>query len=123
MSLVLVYDGDCPLCRNSAKAVRLKASVGSIEMVDARVLGNHPIRSEIMDEGLDLNEGIVVKFEGKLYHGSDALHLLALLGSSSDRFNRFNAWIFRSKIRTDWLYPYLKAARRLSLWVQRKPLL
>lgn len=121
--LWLVYDGDCPLCRASAHAVRVKKTVGQLHMLDARTNRDHPLMTQIAAEGLDLNEGMVVRFEGRLYHGMEALHILALLGSEHDAFNRLSAWIFKSKTRTRVLYPVMKLARRISLKILGKDLL
>lgn len=118
--LWLVYDGDCPLCRSAAQAIRVKATVGQLHMLNAREAGDHPLMRNIMARGLDLNEGIVVRYQAHFYHGADGLHLLALLGSESDGFNRFTGWVFRSKTRTRFIYPALKAGRNLLLWMRGK---
>ena len=119
-TLWLVYDGDCPLCRASAQAVRVKKAAGKLMTLDARHAEGHELIEAIKARGLDLNQGIVVRFHGQLYHGVDALHLLALLGSSHDLFNRFNAWFFKSKARVALFYPFMKSVRALSLLVQGK---
>ncbi|ESQ77850.1 DCC1-like thiol-disulfide oxidoreductase family protein [Asticcacaulis sp. YBE204] len=118
-TLYLVYDGDCPLCRAGAQGFRVNRAVGRLETLDARTT-DHPLIAEIKARGFDLNQGIVVAYQGQLHHGEDAMHMLALMGSSSDAFNRFNAWLFRSKARVKWLYPVLKTGRRVSLKLMGK---
>jgi predicted DCC family thiol-disulfide oxidoreductase YuxK len=122
-TLWLVYDGDCPLCRASALGVRIKKAAGQLMTLDARTAGEHELMAAIAAEGLDLNQGIVVRYHGLLHHGIDALHLLALLSSPHDSFNRFNAWMFKSKARVKALYPLMKAVRRLSLGILGKDLI
>ena len=116
--LLLVYDGECPACDNYVGMVRLRESVGELVLVDARE--DSLIRREITDAGLDIDEGMVLKTDGQLYYGSDAIHALALMSSRSGVFNRLNYWVFRSPRMARILYPILKAGRGVLLKVLRK---
>ena len=84
-----------------------------MELIDARAGG--PIVEEVTAEGLDLDEGMVLRMGGRLYHGADCMHRLAMLSTSSSLFNRVNAVIFRSRALTRALYPFLRAGRGLTL--------
>ncbi len=110
-SLWLVYDGDCPFCSATARMYRLRKSAGELVVVDARTAGDTALTREIAEHGLDLNEGIVASFGGRLYHGADALHLLAMLGSDNGVLNRLNALMFRNRTMVGLAYPVMKAAR------------
>jgi len=68
--IYLIYDGDCILCSNSAKALKIKKSVGELQTINART--NHQLVNEAIDKGYDLNEGIIVKYNNKFYHGAEA---------------------------------------------------
>ena len=116
----LVYDGDCPFCSASAQMVRIRQSVGNLHILNARESADHPVMTEIAAQNLDLNQGIVVKFEGRLYHGKDALHLLALIGSETGWLNRLNVALFRNKAVVDMAYPVLKGVRNLMLKILGK---
>ena len=116
----LVYDGDCPFCSASAQMVRIRKSVGNLHILNAREADDHPVMAEIAAQNLDLNQGIVVKFEGRLYHGKDALHLLALIGSETGWLNRLNVALFRNKSVVDMAYPVLKGVRNLMLRILGK---
>lgn len=52
--------------------------------------------SEVMDDitaaGLDVDQGMVLKVGERLYYGSDAIHVLALLSSRSGLFNRITVF-------------------------------
>ncbi|MEO3433046.1 DCC1-like thiol-disulfide oxidoreductase family protein [Inquilinus sp. CAU 1745] len=109
----LVYDGACPFCTAYARYVRVRRSVGVLELVDARKGG--PLVEEVREAGLDLDQGMVLKMGGRLYHGADCLNVLAMLGSRSGLFNRLNAAIFRSPALSRALYPSLRAGRNLTL--------
>ncbi|HWE46309.1 MAG TPA: DCC1-like thiol-disulfide oxidoreductase family protein [Caulobacteraceae bacterium] len=114
----LVYDGECPACRNFTSHVRLRKSVGEVHLVDAREGG--PIVDEIQAAGFDLDKGMAFKIGGRLYHGADCLHVLALLSSDRGWFNRLNAALFRWPLVSRLAYPPLKAGRNLLLFVRGK---
>lgn len=118
-----VYDGDCPVCNTAADYWRLREAVGTLHLVNAREEGSHPLMREIKAKGLDLDKGMVVKFQDTCYHGADALHVMALLGTRQNWFNRTNAFLFRSKALSVFCYPAMRAASNLALKVKGVPLI
>ena len=108
-----VYDGDCPLCDSAARALRIRQAAGPLRLVDARAEHDHPVVRETRALDLDLDRGMVLKYQGRHYHGADALHMMALLGSPSGGFNRLNALLFRSRLAARLCYPLMRAARNL----------
>ncbi len=111
--LTVIYDGQCPFCANYVRLYRLRRLVGLVTLVDAR--GTHPALAEVRRAGLDLDAGMAVRWQGRLYHGAEALHVLALLGSETGLFNRLNHWLFSRPKLGRWLYPAMVAGRKLSL--------
>jgi predicted DCC family thiol-disulfide oxidoreductase YuxK len=111
--VVVVYDKQCPACDYYCNMVRIKESVGRLVLIDARDGG--PIVDEITAKGLDIDQGMVVKVGGEMYYGSDAIHVLALMGTNKGFFNRLCYWSFRSKAVSSVLYPILRAGRNLLL--------
>lgn len=109
----LVYDKECPLCQNYCQMARIQKSVGELVLVDARV--DSPIMEEITRQGLDIDQGMVLKVKDVLYYGADAIHALALMSSKIGFFNRFNYWCFRSKVLSKIGYPILRSIRNLLL--------
>jgi hypothetical protein len=93
--------------------VNIRASVGDLRTVDARE--NSAIMEQITSQGLDIDQGMVLKMGDQLYYGADAIHALALIGSRSGIFNRLNYWMFKSKTASSVLYPILKYCRNLLL--------
>lgn len=114
-TLWLVYDGDCPFCSATAQMYRLKKSVGTLQVINAREASDTDIMQAIAEAKLDLNEGIVARFNGRLYHGSEALHLLAMLGSDNDWLNRLNVTLFRNPHTVRLAYPAMKFLRNSVL--------
>lgn len=62
--LYFLYDGDCPICQMAADHYELRQSVGQFQTIDARSERDHLILLEIEAAGLDLDEGMVLKYEG-----------------------------------------------------------
>jgi predicted DCC family thiol-disulfide oxidoreductase YuxK len=116
--ILLVYDVECPACNAYCQIVRIKQSVGDLRIVDARE--NSEVMNEITAQGLDIDQGMVLKMGEQLYYGADAIHMLALIGSRSGIFNRFNHWMFKSKTISKIIYPFLKLSRNLLLKILRK---
>jgi predicted DCC family thiol-disulfide oxidoreductase YuxK len=111
--IVLVYDKQCPACDTYCQHVGIKQSVGPLILIDARQSSD--VLAEITAQGLDIDQGIVVKMNGQLYYGADAMQALALMSSRTGIFNRLNYWVFRSAIASRLLYPLLKVCRNLLL--------
>lgn len=116
--ILLVYDEQCPVCDAYCRMIRIRESVGTLRLVNARDVS--AVMDEITSKGLDIDQGMVLKVENVLYYGSDAIHALSLMSSSSDVFNRVNYWIFRSQRLSRILYPALRLFRKLLLKALRK---
>ncbi len=72
---------------------------------------------EIMDTGLDIDEGMVLKFDNQIFYGSDAIHKLATLSSRKGVVNKLAYWTFRWPRVARILYPLLAACRNVLLKV------
>lgn len=113
MKLSLIYDKECPACKNYCQLLRIREDIGYLELINARKKSEY--MNEITAKGLDIDQGMVLKINDQIYYGSDAIHTLALMSSRSGLFNRFNYWIFKSKILSYALYPILRLYRNLLL--------
>jgi len=116
--ILLVYDKECPACDNYCQVIRIRESVGDLKIINAR--DNSEVLKEITSEGLDIDQGMVLKMGGRLYYGSDAIHALALIGSRSGFLNRLNYWLFKSKFLSKILYPIFRFLRNLLLKILGK---
>lgn len=110
---VIIYDGECPFCRSYVHLLRLKDAVGPVTLLNARE--EHEEVREAARLGLDLNEGMALRYRGNWHHGAECVHMLALLTSPNRIFNRITAWLFRSRTRALLLYPPLRFGRNLVL--------
>ena len=109
----LVYDGQCPICDTYCRYARIRDAVGQLHLVDARQPS--ALMDEITAAGLDIDQGMVVKFRDTLYYGPEAIRILTLLSTPSGVFNRMNYLLFSTPRRAGLLYPFGKALRNLVL--------
>jgi predicted DCC family thiol-disulfide oxidoreductase YuxK len=109
----VVYDGDCPFCSRYVLLYRLREQGNRVHLIDARM--PHPLVDELRAKGLDLNEGMVVRWRGQDHYGAEAMHLLATLGGERTVFNRLNRAVFAHAGLARALYPTLVRGRKLTL--------
>lgn len=106
--LEVFYDGDCPLCRNYVQMLRLRNAIGPVDLIDAR--GDDPRLADLRRAGCDLNTGMVVRREGRIWHGGEAVWMLSRLAERGPM-----AWVLRDRRRATAVYPLLRAGRGLLL--------
>lgn len=112
--LTLIYDGKCPVCTAYSCGVDVDpASASAVRIVDAR--GEDALINQATAAGLSFDEGMVVSYGGKFYHGADALHVLATLTPAKGVWNRINRFLFGSRAVSRFLYPMLRSGRNLLL--------
>jgi predicted DCC family thiol-disulfide oxidoreductase YuxK len=109
----LVYDGECPVCTTYCKHARIRDAVGRLHLVDARQPG--ALMDEITAAGLDIDQGMVLKFEDVMYYGPEAMRMLTMLSTRSGAFNRLSYLLFGTSARSRIAYPIGKAFRNLVL--------
>lgn len=115
--LTIIYDGDCVLCRNCAFAFRLQQSVGEFELINARE--KSPLVLQLIEQGMNLNKGMLVVYGGRYYFGQEGVRLIAMLSSRSTMFNKLLACLFKSKLLASLLYPPMTWLRGLLLKMNR----
>ena len=113
-----MYDKQCPVCDAYCRMVRIGESAGTLRLVNARDAS--AIVDEITANGLDIDEGMVLKVGNTLYYGADAIHVLSLMSSRLGVFNRLTYRMFRSKSLSGILYPLFRFLRNLLLKLLRK---
>lgn len=112
-NISIVYDGDCPFCSNYVHFLRLKRSIGTVNLVDAR--SGDAVVQHVRAAGFDLNDGMALVDGETIYFGDECIHRLALMSTPSGIFNRVNAAIFKSTTLSALLYPILRMGRNATL--------
>lgn len=114
----LIYDRSCPACEHYTRLLHIREDIGALELINAR---EHPEWvATLRQQGIDLNNDMLLKLDDQEYRGAEALHMLALLGSDSGLFNRLNHWLFRSPLRAKFCYPVMRLGRKLLLLILRR---
>lgn len=117
--LWVVYDGLCPFCSSYVQLYRIREHAKRVHLIDARM--SHSVVDEMRALGLDFNAGMAVKFNGRVYHGAEAMNFLAILGSRDTLFNRVNKALFRRPRLARLLYPALVRGRLITLRLLCRP--
>jgi len=119
--LVVVYDGECPFCRNYVRLMALREAVGRVDLIDART--SDPTVRGLIEAGYDLNEGMAAIYGGRVYYGSDCVVLLSAMAQQRGWLGRCIAWLLRHPGRSRVLYPIMKFGRRVTLKIMGKTLI
>lgn len=109
----VIYDGECPFCSAYVKMLRLTEAVGPVELLDARQ--PHPVVDEVRRAGIDFDEGMAVRLEGRTLHGAEAMQWLSVMTTPSATLNGVMARLLRNERRARIAYPVLRAGRNLAL--------
>lgn len=117
--ITIIYDGDCPLCHDYVKRLRLIEAAGEVALVNARA--DAQTTQAYWAQGHNLDEGMIVVVGGAVFYGAAALTTLAQLSSTSTLFNRLNHWLLSHGTVTRLLYPLMKLARRVALRLKGRP--
>ncbi len=112
--LAIIYDEQCPVCSAYSAAVDVDTDAArSVRRVNAR--SDDPLVRQAREAGLDLDDGMVVVHKGKLYHGAEALNLMARLAPRKGIGNRLNRLLFSNETASRLSYPLLRGGRNTLL--------
>ncbi|MDP5307439.1 DCC1-like thiol-disulfide oxidoreductase family protein [Paracoccus spongiarum] len=117
--ITIIYDGQCPFCASYVAMMRLRETVGPVALLDAR--GGDPRVAAALRSGLDLDAGMVAIWQGRQFHGPEAVHLLAVLSGPAGLLNGLQRRLFLSPRRAARVYPLLARGRRLFLRLSGRP--
>lgn len=119
--LLVVYDGDCPLCANFVKFYSVRKNTGDVELINARE--RPALVRDLRSRGMEINDGMIVMWRGHHYYGAEGMHLLSILGNDSGVTGMLNRLLFRNKKIAATVYPVLAAGRRMTLSLLRRKLI
>jgi predicted DCC family thiol-disulfide oxidoreductase YuxK len=112
--IALIYDGECPVCTAYSCSVDVdEGKATGIRRINAR--SDDALVKQAKDAGVDLDEGMVVLHDGKMYHGADALNIMARLAPARGFGNRLNKLLFSNSTVSRVTYPALRAGRNTLL--------
>jgi len=108
-TIEVLYDGECPMCRSYCESVQLKNPDDKLVLIDAR--NSSLLLDEVTARGLDIDEGMVVKINGALHYGSDAMRALVRFKKSPF----YERCLYRSRRVAKVVYNTLKFLRNIVL--------
>ena len=110
-----IYDGECPICKNAALGLRIKAKYGPLHLINARDNHNHPLMHVVNEKGYDLDQGMIIFNGNRFFYGKDALRSLAIYTDRRGIFNLLSKILYRSACINALLYLCLRAIRTILL--------
>ena len=113
MKLILYYDGKCPFCQRYADILKLKKSF-DVEICDART----DLSWEKSHKKLQLDDGVIVLYDGKYYQGVEALDMLLSVSQYEGVFFSLQKWVFSNKFRGYVVYSCFKFFRKIALKIK-----
>ena len=117
----ILYDGECPFCDNYIKLMNLKSIIPEIQILDAH--NHHDMVIHFRNNGLEINDGMILSLDGAVYYGSECVHALAMLTNNNTTFYKLNKVMFQNKQLARILYPILVYLRKLYFFFFRKTLI
>lgn len=111
--LEIFYDGDCPVCAAWMRMARLREVAGDVELIDARM--GDPRVIALMRDGFDLDQGMVVRWQRRIYYGAEAMTLLSMLSEARGPLMRLQRGLFERPALARLIYPFLVRGRLLLL--------
>lgn len=113
----ILYDGECPFCATYVKMARLKAMSQTLELLDARSVPD--VIAEHARAGRDIDQGMIVEIDDKIYFGGEAMWAINTLLSENWLLKHLSA---RSVLL--FVYPAMRTGRNLVLRLRgHKPIL
>lgn len=115
-NLTIIYDGDCPICKNYIKYLELKKKF-NVKLINARK--EIQFTKKICNKyNLNINDGMIVIFNNKLYFAGEAIHLLENITLTKRKTSySFLNFFLRIKIISKIMYPFFKFLRTTVLRV------
>jgi predicted DCC family thiol-disulfide oxidoreductase YuxK len=71
----LLYDGECPVCAGFVRFAEFRRRHPGLQLLDAR--GQPDLVADLRRRGYEINDGMVLVIDGRLYYGAAANKLLA----------------------------------------------
>ena len=112
--LTFIYDGKCPFCNHFAELLEIKSKIKNIKILDGR--DNKELINSLLDKGYDIDRGAILLHGDNIYHGAEAINTVCkkITNPSGNLLNLLSK-VFKSKKRTNFLFPFLVRARRFAL--------
>ena len=115
--LTFLYDGQCPFCNQFAELLELKSNLPNIQVKNAR---DSPAE---LPTGYDMDiKGAILLKDDQILHGAEAIHCICShIDNPSSALLKLLSITFASNQRTNFFFPMLLIARRITLFFKGVP--
>ena len=113
----IYYDGDCPFCTYFVILSKLKKKY-KVSIKNLRIFPDKV--KEFKKKSYDVNEGMVVIFENKIYHGHEAVYIITKLSDKRYFSSILYKILFPNMLITNIFYPFLRLFRNITLKILRR---
>jgi predicted DCC family thiol-disulfide oxidoreductase YuxK len=113
----LYYDNECPFCKEYSKYIELRKKY-DVHIINARV-SIERIKF-FKEKGFDINDGMIVETNDKIYHGADAAEFLDKCIHKSTFIDYLIGFFIKIPGFKGILYPFVKIIRLLLLKIYGK---
>lgn len=112
----LLYDGECPICAGFVRFAEFRRRHPDLQLIDARTAPD--LVADLRRRGYEINDGMVLVVDGRLYYGADANAKLASYTSDLSAAKRTAMSTIGATP-----YPLLRAMRNALLRLRGTPLI
>lgn len=117
----VLYDGECPICAAYMGIAQLKRLHPELAILNGR---EHPdIVAGLRTQGHEINESILVRWNGRVYAGGAATKIISDLGSDNPFLRRTALYGLGGAPWSNVLYPYLRSGRNALLRLLGRPMI
>ena len=112
--LVFIYDGECPFCNKFAELLELKSGLPSLSIKNAR--DDLTSLKDLYKKEYDIDQGAILIKDNEILQGANAINCIcSQIKEPSDSLLGLLSITFKSKARTNFIFPFLINARRIIL--------
>lgn len=114
----LLYDGGCPFCKNYVKYQHLKNNF-DIELLNAR--DHIDLVNFFYEKKFNIDDGMLLYIDNQIYYGEECLNFISKNAHVRNNiFQKINHLIFKHRILSQLIYPFLKIGRDIALFILRR---
>jgi predicted DCC family thiol-disulfide oxidoreductase YuxK len=119
--LDIIYDGECPFCSRFVELYRIRKNVGVVRLTNVRERPD--LIAAFNRTGIDIDNGMIVKWDGRDFYGASAVSLLSMLAAEDGLWSKVNALLFKNPQRARRVYPFLVFGRKVALKLMGRKLI
>lgn len=111
--MIFLYDGECPICRQYSLYLELRKNYDCI-IKNAREAPD--LITELYNKGYDINKGMILIYNDKIYHGHEVLVQMKKLTEKKGLFDKIISYFLSFPLLVKIIYPFIKVFRAVLLF-------